>query len=405
MTIKTSTWVFLIYLSFALDSALKLGGTVQLHIGIACAILTNLLVLTKRPSSLITPLRRESTLFLFIFYSLAAGAIMFQPGYINITIYLLVTINIIIFANITYKYTTRNFFYYFQVFMIVTGLIQYGLYKFGGMQLSFINEEHYEKGYSVSFRLRGFFIEPNWYAISLSFNTLLLTGSNIMGFIKRSPYVAAATALVMVLNGSLTTIGILAVIYSIPIIKKNPLKGTLYSALALSVLISVLSYRSAINQDKSNDTLLNYASRWIPFTRVIEYQSNQDISAILFGHGLGSWGTTAVNNRLSALVYEEDPAARDGSEIPVFIFELGLFGLALLLIDFIVTYLRTPSQHIHIRGGLILFIICLAFYPTLKFWMYMPYYFFLRRARYESTLAHSTISRGYKNHTLLQKAQ
>ncbi len=211
--------------------------------------------------------------------------------------------------------------------MILTGLFQYAIFKIGGVQLSFINEDHYEKGYSVSFRLRGFFIEPNWFAISFSFNTLLLTGSNVIKFIKRNPYTATLTALVMILNGSLTTIGALTIIYSIPIIKKTPIKGTLFSAMILSVLIGVISYRSTINPDKDNETLLNYASRWIPLTRVIEYQSNQSLLTILFGHGLGSWGTTAVNHRLSALVNEEDPSARDGSELPVFIFELDFSDL------------------------------------------------------------------------------
>lgn len=398
MIMNTSTWVLLIYLSFALDSALKIGDGIQIHIGILCILITNLLTLAKNPSTLLKPLKKESTFFLFILYSLISGLIAPQPGYWDIAIYLAVTINVILYTNHTYKLITRKFFYNFQILMIITGLTQYILYKIGGVQLSFINAEHYEKGYSVSFRLRGFFIEPNWFAISLAFNTLLLTGSNIFDFIKKSPYIAALTALIMILNGSLTTIGALAVIYSVPIVKKNPLKGTIYSSIIFLVLISVLSYRSAINQDKDNDSLLNYASRWIPFTRAIEYQVNQETSSILFGQGLGSWGTIAVRNRISALVHEEEPSARDGSELPVFIFEIGLIGIALLLIDLCITYIRTPTQHTNIRGGLILFVICLAFYPTLKFWMYMPYYFYLRRARYEASLFKKISSGRHKNH-------
>ncbi|MBG6287499.1 hypothetical protein [Pseudomonas nitroreducens] len=405
MSINISTWVALIYISFALDSALKLGGTVQFHLGIICIAITNVIATLRRPSSILHPLKKETSLIIFILYSLISGALMFQPGFINITVYLLVTINIIIFASTTFRFTSKKIFYLFQITMILTGLFQYAIFKIGGVQLSFINEDHYEKGYSVSFRLRGFFIEPNWFAISFSFNTLLLTGSNVIKFIKRNPCTATLTALVMILNGSLTTIGALTIIYSIPIIKKTPIKGTLFSAMILSVLIGVISYRSTINPDKDNETLLNYASRWIPLTRVIEYQTNQSLLTILFGHGLGSWGTTAVNHRLSALVNEEDPSARDGSELPVFIFELGLFGLALLLLDFLITYSRTPSRYTHIRGGLVLFIICLVFYPTLKFWMYMPYYFYLRRARYETASIQHTDIRRHKDHLILQRAK
>ena len=189
--------------------------------------------------------------------------------------------------------------------------------------------------------------------------------------------------------------------------KKSPAKGALVSILMISVLAGVFSFRGAINQKDDNDSILNQASRWIPITRVIDFYAEKNYEDLLIGHGLGSWGTVAVKNRLSVLVYDIDADARDGSETPVILFELGIIGLIIIIWDSLRLFLKCPRSEFHIRGGIILFIACLAFYPTLKFWMYMPYYFYMRRIAYEpqplsfSQARHQTnlLPKNWKNQT------
>lgn len=384
MKLDLKTWTFLIYLSFAFDSLLKLNIGVQLHIGICAILLTNVMFFLTSPSKIISPLKKDYSFSILIGYCFLNGIYFSEPGFLSIFTYLIIAINVMIYCANTFKFLDAKPLRYFQIAMIVTGLGQYLSFKLFGIQLSFINAEHYEKGSSVSYRLRGFFIEPNWFAISFAFNTLLLIKTDIINFIKENKVLFLGTVVTIILNGSLTTIAILVVIYTFPLMKKSPVKGAMVSILMISVLAGVFSFRGAINQKSDNESVLNQASRWIPITRVIDFYAAKDYKDILIGHGLGSWGTLAVKNRLSVLVYDIDADARDGSETPVILFELGVIGLLIVLWDSLRLFLRCPRSEYHIRGGIILFIACLAFYPTLKFWMYMPYYFYMRRIVYEA---------------------
>ncbi|MCY1398208.1 hypothetical protein D3C76_345630 [compost metagenome] len=378
MKINFKTWLAIIYISFAFDSALKLNAGIQLHVGLVAILLTNAIFTLTRPAQIAKTVVRNFYFFLFFLYCTSIGLIQSKPGFLAILTYIAISANVLIFVNLTYKKWDRNFFIYFQLVLIATGLFQYALFKVFGTQISFIEEEHYQKGSSVSLRLRGFFIEPNWFAIAITFNTLLLIGNDVFSFIRKHYWITIFSALTIILNGSLATIGMLVIVYALPLLKKNPVKGGIIMLLMISLMYGAFSFRNEINQKGENETVLNYNSRWLPLTRVIEYQQNQSLGTILLGNGIGSWGTEAVRNRLSVLVYEEESSARDGSELPVFIFELGILGLALLMLDGAITFIRTPSSLFNVRGGIILFFACLIFYPTLKFWMYMPYYFYMR---------------------------
>lgn len=382
MTISIKALVALIYTAFALDSAVKIDLGAQIHIGICAILAVNLISILSKPKAVITPIVKDYSFTVFILYSALNGLYFNQPGFISILIYLLIALNILIYAQTTYRLTGRRLFFTFQIIMIATGLGQYLAYKIFGFQLSFIQSDHYQKGSSVSHRLRGLFIEPNWFAIAFSFNTLLLFGSDAISFAKKHKLIFLLTCLVMILNGSLTTTGIIVAIYSIPIIKKNPVKGIISTLLMLALLAGVLAFRDSINQKSAGESALNHFSRIAPIVRVFEFFSANEYRDIFFGHGLGSWGTLAVGNRLSVLVYEQDPSARDGSETPVILFELGLLGLILITLDSIRVFRLCRRDQLHIKGGVILFVACFALYPTLKFWMYMPYYFYMRAAVY-----------------------
>lgn len=378
MILKLDKVALFIYISFALDSALKINAGIQLHLGIMSILMTNGLVFMTRPTSIVTPLLKDYFFLFFTLYCTLNGVLFANSGFVGLLIYLLIACNVLVFCAYTLELIDKKAFEYFQVVMIVTGLGQYFAFKVFGYQLSFIDAEHYQKGSSVSHRLRGFFIEPNWYAIALTFNTLLLIGNKVELFIKEKPWIAFFTVIVFILNGTLATVGALIIIYSIPYLKRAPIKGVLMLLVLLSLLAAVFSFREGISQKQAGASALNHSSRVIPFLRVIEFQSKESLTKTIFGQGLGSWGTIAVENRLSVLVFEPKVGARDGSEVPVILFELGLFGCFLIITDLIISFFKCPARLFHLRGGILLFFICLALYPTFKFWMYMPYYFYLR---------------------------
>lgn len=392
--LKLDKIVLFIYVSFALDSLLKINAGVQLHLGIIAILLTNVLVLLKRPYLAITPLTKNYMFVLFVFYCAINGFSYNHQGYGGLMVYLFIVCNLIVFCSYTISHINKKTFIYFQIVMIATGLLQYGLFKVFGYQISFIDAEHYQKGSSVSHRLRGFFVEPNWFAIAFTFNTILLIGTNIERFCRQMPWLAGLTIVVIVLNGTLATLGALLIIYSIPYVKKSPLKGMFIIGILAAILAATFSFREGIKLDQAggsagygNTQVLNHSSRVEPILRVIDYQSREGFSKVFFGQGLGSWGTIAVPNRLSVLVFLPKPGVRDGSEIPVIIFELGILGSLILILDLFITFLKCPSRNYHYRGALILFFVCLALYPTFKFWMYMPYYFYIRTVIYGNKLS------------------
>jgi len=379
LSVKKRTIIFLIYISFALDSFLKLDFDIQIHLGLFLILIANGFFFIKKPFSIFSSIRADFIFPFFLFYCVLSGFFISDSFYLGNTIYMFIALNVLVFCALTFKYWDDNFFYWFQILMLLTGFIQYFIYKFAGVQIAFIDSSHYEKLSSVAHRLRGFYIEPNWFAISLTFNTFLLFGRSPMAFAKKTPIVTFFTVMAMILNGTLTTLLILVLVYTIPLFKKNPFRALLLLVLIGSVFIGAVSFRSAINVKEADKSVVNLSSRITPFLRVIEYQIDNSRFNQLFGNGFGSWGTLAVENRLSALVHEQDPAVRDGSEVPVILFELGFVGVMLIFFDNLRVYLRIDSNDFHLRGAIILFCACLFLYPTFKFWMYMPYYFYIRR--------------------------
>jgi hypothetical protein len=368
------------YLSFAFDSLLKVSAFgFQFHAGIIAVLLFNFIYLLGRPQALVKMVSEERSIFFFLGWCLASALLFLAPAANVIVAYLLMAMNVMLFVAVTFRRWDSRIFLWFQWVMILTGLLQFLAFKLFGVQISFIDEAHYQKGFSVTHRLRGFFVEPNWFAISFAFNTLLLMGPNLAEFARRHKSLIALTVVVMLLNGSLATLVIVVIALSVPYLKTRPLKATLALLLGLGVSIGGLAYRDSLSEQEPGVMALNYGSRWEPIVRVLTFQRDAGPETMLLGRGLGSWGTEAIYERLSVLTHEERTDARDSSEFPVVLFELGILGALLLALDGVLLFRRAHGKGAYVRGGIVLFAGCLVFYPILKFWMYMPYYFYLRR--------------------------
>jgi len=141
----------------------------------------------------------------------------------------------------------------------------------------------------------------------------------------------------------------------------------------------MLEIRGQVKASNTKFELVNLATRIYPTIRTFEYMKEQKLSTIFFGEGLGTWGTIAVRNNLDMLVNEEDANRRSATEFPVFIFELGLVGVLIFLLDLLHLYYLSSKVDIYLKGALLLFLGCIFLYPMYKFMMYMVYYFILRR--------------------------
>lgn len=373
-------WFFLfVYLSFAVDSILKVDVGYKIHIGVLSIVIYSLIFLFWGNLSIVYSLiKRNFWFFLFVFYNIIIGIVKVGKPSLGISIYLILTILVYVFITIhSRKICQKRIFVYFQVFLIVSGLVQFFLFLFFNYQINFLGSDHYAKASSVALRLRGFFVEPNWYAIALSFNTLLLARDNLTVFFKKHPVLSVFTLIVLGLNGGFGPLGMLVLIYSYKYLKKNIIVGIFIIVFSVVIFNLLLRVRASVKTEtNSKIELLNYYSRLAPTIRVFKYWGDSSIDQKLFGNGLGSWGTIGVASNLSVLVHKKDPNARDGSELPVFLFELGLIGLFIFFMDLFVLF--RSSQYLYQKGGILLFFSFIILYPIVKFWMYMIYYFIMR---------------------------
>ena len=372
--------VVLIYLSFAFDSLLKINIGIKIHLGIFLILILNIgyffLVGFKKKIKL---LKFDQWLILFVLYALVNGLINVGVHSLFIFFYLFLALNVYFFIRVNFEIFNKKVFYYFQVLLIITGLIQFSLFLLFDYQINFLDAaDHYNKGSSVSLRLRGFFVEPNWFAIALTFNTFLLIKNDVFSFFKKHLVLSIITGLALLLNGSFGTLAVLVFTYSYQYFKRNLIIGLFLILIGGIGFNLILQKRGEIKKGKSGIELFNYYSRTEPFKRVNAYFSEQPISKRIFGEGLGSWGTQAVMHRLSVLNYSIKPNVRDSSEFHVFLFELGLLGTFLFFLDIFNLYKSNLKANYYIKGAIMLFIACFLLYPIFKFLMYMVYYFVFR---------------------------
>lgn len=381
----TKNWINffikLIYLSFAFDSILKVEiAGLQFHLGIIAVFIANLMLTISRPKQFFLFKKIDKYFYLFLIYALFNGLIFNGLTSIKMFVYLFLAFNIYLFTNYFRKKFNQTFFIQFQIILIVTGLFQFFLYVAFNYQIAFIDPEHYEKGFSVAKRLRGFFLEPNWYSIAITFNTILLVRNNLLDFLKNQRFILVMTLVVILLNGSIGLFVIFFLFYSFYYLKRKPVFAIvifLFLSIGLNYVFTIRhSVRSAKIQNQTE--LLNYGSRIIPVIRAHEYINKKGVVSLIFGNGFGTWGTVAIENNISLLVEKSDPMVRGASELPVIIFELGYLGLLLLILDLLTLYSNIDKRDFYLTCGIFLFLACILLYPILKFWMYMPYYFILR---------------------------
>jgi len=371
-------FVPLVYLSFAFDSLLKINLGIKIHLGIVMILIFNFFHLLNYRSKKIIINKIDFWLIIFGIYILLSGLLKVGISSTFIFFYFFLALNVYFFIQKNFRFISRKVLLNFHYILIFTGLLQFILVIFFDYQLNFLDAEHYNKGSSVTQRLRGFFVEPNWFAIAFTFNIFLLVKNDIISFIKSNTMLAILTLMVLVLNGSFGTLAVVVCVYGYKYFKKNIVVGLMLLFLGGLGFYLGLQKRAEFKKGKSGIELFNYYSRTEPFKRVNAYFNETNSANRWFGEGLGSWGTLAVSNKLSVLNFEKRKSARDSSELHVFLFELGIIGTLIFFLDILVLFRKNQKENFYLRGALLLFVVSFLLYPIFKFLMYMIYYFVVR---------------------------
>jgi hypothetical protein len=390
----------LIYLSFAFDSLFKVPvGGFNVHIGI-------LAILLLLPIGIITSSKIEKiksfvslnwTIFLFLLYFFFNIVINHKfPGIFVTLLYYILGLSVFYFFYIKEQYISTEAIVTFQWILIITGLLQFVLFKFFGIQLSFIDPEHYKVSADYVARLRGFFVEPNWQSIIMSLNTLLLI-MMLKRNMFRYKFLIIFTLLVFFLNASYTFLGVVALgiilRFFIDLPKVSKKKITIMFAIFFMLSTTFIARNYTKLEDTSSvesGTLVNYSSRFFPIIRTTIFMSEHTVLKQLLGFGVGSWPYVGLEQNSLGYIgmqgeYSIQPAQRDSAEYQVFLLEIGYVGLFLFLFDYIYNCWRYRRLNFVYSLATAFMLVSFFVYPIFKFLMYLvPYYIIRARSLKES---------------------
>lgn len=397
MNIKKLNVYEIIYISFAFDSALKLGaGGFKIHLGILAVLILSVIEYMDNPKTTkcVSFLRKNWSLFPFFIYLFGHAVINSTFPGISVTLtYYILGLWVFYFFYNKESYIRDRAVVIFQWTLIVTGLFQSALFQILDYQLAFFNAEHYAVDASFATRLRGFYLEPNWFAIVLTFNSLLIFLRFGNSILKRKSLIAFSF-FTLLLNGSYGFVGVVILGYVFRIFmdlprvsKRNITVFVLMIFIAGGLILSRNMYGSnSGNTSKKGVISVNTGSRLLPAIRTVLFMSNKTSNEQFLGLGVGSWPYIGIKeNKLGYLGFGNTsydslvkPAQRDSAEFHVFLLELGYCGILLFLFDYVYNYWRFRRLNMIYSVASACMLAAFFVYPMFKFYMYLVPFYLIR---------------------------
>lgn len=397
--------ILLIILTFSLDSGLKLIiGNIRIHLGILTILLLSILAALIAPKKILLTLVNDKLIVFAIgFLSLHAlfsrdiGNFLFLSSYfaISIALYLFISINI---KNIDPFETAK-----LSIFLILlTGAIQYFLSNILNYQLIFggIDISYYMANPQFEKRMRGFFLEPNWFGLALLLWSCVLIYQPHNNKEKSTAIKILALSLAaQYLTGNrITLILQLHLLLSVFVKTRHiKIRALIFNPIILSTISGLIFFTAnylfgiaAIESDRSA------IARIATLSNVLQFFARHDYSGIFAGYGFSNWGAYSNEYLLSFSNYlgEQELSRRDNSEIYVVLFETGIIGLLLFFLDLKrgwgIEKRKRPNTLPTYSLALSYFFVCSLFYPTYTFAMYCIPLIILRSMNYQAKPAHPT---------------
>lgn len=374
-------------LLFSLDSLIKINlEDFRIHISHLLLIIAMALSAISTKKWLGQYARQNRTIiFLLVYLLLHVFIAADLKTYIVVLSYFLLAIMthaaIFTYAN---KINFNLFFKRTLILLVATGFAQYLLYVVFNYQISLggLSDTYYNDGGSIANRMRGFFLEPNWYGLYLA--------SAFIGYImtldEKRPHILlmSLSFACLFLSENRLTLYFVLLSTSIFFYEKHVHKIQKYFlimvCLAPIIFLLTLTFSDTLSGAAGDDR--SVSARSVTVLKTATYiENNFSPPSLLFGNGLSTWGEIAYQENLSSRASsEKSKTARDTSESYVVVFELGLVGALLFFLDFYTTCntatKRTEKTQIIILSSLVF---CAAFYyPTFYFMMYLAPYFAAR---------------------------
>lgn len=355
-----------------LDSLLKVniaGFYIQAGIFFTLVILV-LMCVDKKYKFETKIIKKDKTIILF-FVLIGIGF----PSAINLSVYFKMLFYFLIFT-LMYIYVSNGYrcvgierlSYICILVLCATGLIQYGLANIFSIQIELrgIQSNHYE---NLANRMRGFFLEPNWYGLIL-FSWLFIYVRSLDSLKFGSTSLILIAGVCLVLSGNRLIyffLLILCIVWLFKGISENFKRMIPVVFLVLSGgLFVYLSMAGGLEGDRSA------AARFYTGYNVISTMLSYPIDIQLMGRGFSNWGWFSNELELSwsNYLFDQSLTRRDNSEIYVILFEMGYLGALLFVYD---SWFLGGKKEADILD--IVYVVCMyvagMFYPIYQFLMYM----------------------------------
>lgn len=390
MEIKKINVLFFIFLMFGLDSLVKIPlAGVQMHVGLwffvflgfyyslACSLSFSKFFLAN-----IAFFSYVLVSLLSIFFSFSVGVFFKLFSYIVFFVFFSMAV-----WRLEGRVDAGKLFFYLTCLLIFCGWFQFLLYKFFGYQLSFssLDATYYQMGGSIEGRMRGFFLEPNWFGLFLYLSfCCCLIWSRISP--KKVLFVVIMVGLSLFLSGNRIILFLyflfLGALYGSCFLSRRVVFSVVLFVFSVLFGLLVLAYFDAelAAVDRS------FSARAISFQRVLNYFNDFGWGEIFFGFGLSNWGWYSNEYSLGVLNFMNDQnlTSRDTAELHVILFEQGIAGLIILGVDSFVyvrrcwNNCRSDKEMIGCSVVVMSVPLISLVYPLFTFMPYLLPYIFIR---------------------------
>lgn len=265
--------------------------------------------------------------------------------------------------------------------LICTGLAQYTLSNFFNFQLTLgdLTADYYQTAFGL--RLRGFFLEPNWYGL------VLIQWFGLMLFClarrgeTRYPWLMTLSVFLCLLlsdNRLVLLVALGFAFYGYISIKTPKRLGSallispyllIWLAVVFFFAISLTEFGRVFDGDRSA------SARTVALLKTLGYMvDNFTFGEWITGKGFSNWGyySNEYIRPPSNYLGVQPLTRRDNGEVYVVLFEMGLVGLGLIIFE-IHKILRKPLgiEYLILKLVYASTFICAIFYPLYTFMLYL----------------------------------
>lgn len=337
---KITTIVAIIVTAFCLDSLLKFDvGGMYLQLGVLLLLLIPIwYFLVDRQQNNTNNIRLPADLLIaLLFFQMLAQFTIAK----NFAAYLVVFSYFIIYIFeywciylIHDRVDWRKLARLALLILIFSGLLEYILKSYLGINIFLrdMGAEYFENKGPLGVRMRGFYLEPNWYGLMMfSWVYLYLRGATRITV--ENSIIVGLCLVCLYLSDNRTTLGLLIVLglYS----RVRRFLGVLQWLMPAVILAIVTAFyvHYSIHCDEVVDRTAS--ARLCTSGNIIAIWRNSDLKSQLFGFGFSNWGYYSNDLGFSRSNYLREQALtrRDNAEFYVFLFEMGLASMAMFAAD------------------------------------------------------------------------